>query len=74
MRFQNLIVTDKDGVSVTVDYAFADEGKVLVDKNGNMVSCIERSKVSDYTEVEDIIDPDLDDSEALSILLGGDGE
>jgi hypothetical protein len=74
MHYQNLILTDKDGVSVSVEFAFADDGKVLMGKDGNTVTCIERSKVSDYTEIEEIDDPDLSDSEALAILMGGDGE
>lgn len=73
MYYQNLILTGKDSVSTTIEYAFADDGKIFVDNAGNTVSCVERSKVADYTEVEEIIDPELDDTEALDILLGGDG-
>lgn len=73
MYFLTLTITDSKGDAEKVEYAFADEGKVLVGPDGNAVSCVERSKVADYTEVEEIIDPELDDTEALDILLGGDG-
>jgi hypothetical protein len=74
MRYRNLILTDKDGVSTAIEYAFADDGKVFVDNVGNTVSCVERSKVADYTEVEEIIDPEVDDAEAFGIIFGGDAE
>lgn len=74
MYTRNLKITDASGTSKTVDYVFADDGKVLMGKDGNTVACIERSKVSDYTEIEEIDDHDLSDAEALEILLGGAAE
>jgi hypothetical protein len=53
----------------------ADEGKAL--KKGELVTpCVDvlASDVSNWTEIEaPPDDPDIDDSEALEILLGGDG-
>lgn len=54
----------------------ADDGKAL--QKGEIVStCVDvlADDVSNWTEIDaPADDPDLDDSEALSILLGGDGE
>ena len=71
MYFLTLTITDSKGNAEKVEYAFADEGKVLVGSNGNAISCVERSKVADYTETESVDTDELTDSEALEILLGG---
>ena len=71
MYFLILTITDSKGNAEKVEYAFADEGKVLVDSNGNAVSCVERSKAVDYIESESIDTDELTDTEALEILLGG---
>lgn len=68
MYFMNLVLSDRNGER-TVEYAFADEGKVLVDKDGNTVSGIERARVEEFTEVEPV-DDEISDEEALEILLG----
>ena len=71
MYFLTLTITDSKGDAEKVEYAFADEGKVLVGPDGNAVSCVERSKAADYIETESVDTDDLDDAELLSILLGG---
>ena len=74
MYYLTLTITDSKGDAERVEYAFADEGKVLVGPDGSIVSCVERSKVADYTEVEEIIDPEVDAAEAFAIIFGGDAE
>lgn len=53
----------------------ANEGMML-QKDEQTAECVDvlKTDVANWSEVEFADDPDLDDSEALSILLGGDGE
>lgn len=74
MRYIYLTITDKDGKTEVVEFAIADEGKVLMDKDGNTVTSVERSRVDEFTEVDAALHEDLPPEEALAILLGEGGE
>lgn len=74
MRIINLTITNADGTTTVVPYAFADEGKVLVDKDGHTVISIESKYIDEYTEVDEQIEEDISAEEALGILLGENNE
>ena len=70
MYYKNLNISDKNGER-TVEYAFADEGKVFVNNDGNTVSSVERNRVDEYTEEDAATYDEISADEALEILLGG---
>lgn len=66
-------IANASGESSLVDYFFADDGKVLVDKDGNSVSYIEAEKITEFSEVEFSPDDEtdaFDKAEAYDILTG----
>ena len=73
MRIINLTINDKNGIR-TVEYAFADEGKVFVDKDENTFSNVELERINEFIEVEASLYEELLPEEAIEILLGGTGE
>lgn len=73
MRIINLTINDKNGIR-TVEYAFADEGKVFVDKDENTFSNVELERISEFTEVDGSLYEQLLPEEVVEILLGGTNE
>ena len=70
MRIINLTITDAEGTKI-VPYCFADDGKVLIDRLGSTVTCVESELIGEYTEITIPTDEGLTADEALDIILGG---